>query len=97
MNPWEQVGQPYHIYPPAELEDKLSYINAYLFSSIGELLYSDSPDNFTPRGTTLDVFKITHSDEYSIRCRMRNMALYYGAGSQHSITINGTFVGALTL
>lgn len=95
MNPWEQVGQPYNIYPPTVLEDKLTFVHAYLFSSIGELLYSDSPDSFTPKGTTLDVFKITSSNHNSIRCRMRNMTMYYGAGSKNSITINGTFVGAL--
>lgn len=96
-NPWEQVGTPYNIYPPSELEDKLSFVHVNLFSSINEVLFTDSPDNSTPAGISLDVFKITSSSDNAIRCRMRNMVLYgVGDGSDDAVTINGTFVGALT-
>lgn len=97
INPWEQVGKPYNIYPSSELGDKLSYVQVYLFSSGDEVLYSDILNTDTPLGTSLDVFQIISSNDNGILCRMRDIKLYNGStDADNSIIVNGTFVGALT-
>jgi hypothetical protein len=96
MNPWEQVNQPYNIYPQSELEDKLSYTNVELRTSANEPIYATNLNNTAPQGTYLDVFKVVDFDGATIQCRLRDMTLYSGSNPDKTITINGTFVGAVT-
>jgi hypothetical protein len=96
MNPWEQVGQPYNIYPVADEEDKLSFVRAELLTSANEPLFTSNQGPGVPPGIALDVFKIMKFDGNLIQARMRDMTLYNAGNAEKSIRINGTFVGAIT-
>ena len=96
MNPWQQVGQPYNIYPLADQEDKLSYVNVELRTSANEPIYATNLDLSTPPAISLDVFKLLQNDGETIQARLRDMTLYSVTNPNNTISINGTFVGAVT-
>jgi len=96
MNPWQQVGQPYNIYPGQDLDDKLYYTNITLKNGDGITKYSTNEDDNIPSGYLLDVFKVIKNDGNQIQCRVRDMILYCQNNPQKTIHINGTFVGVNT-
>jgi hypothetical protein len=95
-NPWLQVGQPYNIYPGEDLEDKLQYANVELRMGDDQPAYATNLGNSIPRGIHLDVFKVIKNNGTEIQCRIRDMKLYKNIDPTQSITVNGTFVGAIT-
>ena len=95
-NPWEQVGQPYNIYPGEDLEDKLQYVNAelrYLDDTPG---FATNMGNSIPPGIFLNKFKIIENDGVQIKCKINDMILYKNVDPSKTIHVNGTFVGAIT-
>jgi hypothetical protein len=96
LNPWEQVNLPYNIYPGQDLDDKLFYTNIVFSDATGTCTYSTNFNNNIPPGIFLDVFKVIQNDGQQIQCRIRDMILYKTNDPSRTITINGTFVGALT-
>jgi hypothetical protein len=97
LNPWQQVGLPYNIYPGQDLEDKLYYTNVKFGNLAGETLYSTNFDSSIPHGTFIDVFKIISRDGDQIQCRIRDMILYKSGNTNRTIEINGTFMGVINL
>ncbi len=96
MNPWQQVGQPYNIYPGQDLDDKLYYTNITLKNGEGITKYSTNECDDIPPGYLLDVFKVIKNDGNQIQCRVRDMTLYCQNDPHKPIHINGTFVGVNT-
>jgi len=95
-NPWEQVGQPYNIYPGEDLEDKLQYVNVELRMGDDLPAYATNLGSSVPQGIHLDVFKVIRNSGTEIQCRIRDMKLYKNIDPAQTITINGTFIGAVT-
>ena len=95
QNPWVQVGQPYNIYPGQDLEDKLQYAKVEIRTSSNEPRYTSNDGNVLPQGALLDVFQVVQNDGAYIQCRIRDMELFHQVHPERSITINGTFIGAL--
>ncbi|MCP4122701.1 MAG: hypothetical protein GY751_13185 [Bacteroidetes bacterium] len=94
-NPWEQVGQPYNIYPGQDLEDKLQYVNVELRMGDDHPAYATNLGNSVPQGIHLDVFKVIRNNGTEIQCRIRDMKLYKNIDPAQTVTINGTFIGAI--
>lgn len=97
LNPWEQVGQSYNIYPLSNHEDKLMYAEVELRTTANEPLYASNTSDTDPQGIFMDVFRVVKNDGNSIQCRIRDLTLYKFNNSERRVTINGTFVGALDL
>ena len=95
-NPWEQVNQPYNIYPQSELENKLMYTTIELRTSANEPLYSSNLNGTSPPATYLDVFRVVKFDGLTLQARIRDVVLYKYNNANKEVIINGTFIGAVT-
>lgn len=95
LNPWQQVGIPYNIYPGEDLEDKLAYADIMLYNKEGICTHSTNKDPISPPGALLDVFRITANTGESIQARIRDMVLYRHGDPGRTVRINGTFAGSV--
>ncbi|MEZ5004644.1 MAG: hypothetical protein R2730_16565 [Chitinophagales bacterium] len=99
MNPWE-ITDTYGSFAPQDQDDKFKYAVIELIdneNTENSKFVSNAGENI-PQGGFLDVFRI---EKYSLKdmetlCRLNNIVLYQLDNPANSITIDGTFRGALT-
>lgn len=97
--PWQVENSYYGIYPTEELNNKTKYITAQLVdnSNSETTTFSSNPLEGSPRGATIDAFRIEKYDEQKSEtlCRINDLQLVMVGNPNKTITINGTYRGAL--
>ncbi|MEZ5008530.1 MAG: hypothetical protein R2753_10325 [Chitinophagales bacterium] len=98
-NPYE-VLDTYGTFAPQDQDDKYKYVTVEFMDNTNaeNTVYISNLSENLPQGGFLDVFRI---EKYSVRdmqilCRLNNIVLYQLNNPEKTITIDGTFRGALT-
>ncbi|MEZ5004645.1 MAG: hypothetical protein R2730_16570 [Chitinophagales bacterium] len=97
--PWEVV-ETYGTFAPQDQDDKYKYVIVELMDNNNSehALYVSNVAENLPQGGFLDVFRIekNHPNGVETLCRINNIVLYQIDNPTNSITIDGTFRGALS-
>jgi hypothetical protein len=67
-----------------------------LRTATNEPLYGTNMESISVAGILLDAFQLTQYNGRTIQCSMRDMQLFNENYPERLISINGTFVGAVT-